>query len=216
MYVPKAFAEDDAAVRHDLIEANNFGLLVSTVDGAPLATHLPFLLDRERGARGTLVAHMARANPHWQGFAAGGEALAVFTGPHAYISPAWYAGEPNVPTWNYAAVHAYGVPRLVEDPAAVAAMMERLVDVHEAGSGQPWRLASQPDDYRQAMIRGIVAFEIPVARLEGKSKLSQNKTAADRAGVVAALRDASDPQALALGLLMQARAEAQSTEGSGS
>ncbi len=216
MYVPKAFAEDDAARCHDLIESHNFGLLVSTVDGVPFATHLPFLLDRARGARGTLIAHMARANPHWCGFAGGAEALAVFAGPHAYVSPAWYAGEPNVPTWNYVAVHAYGVPCLVEDPAAVAAMVERLVDVHEAGSGRPWRLASQPEDYRQAMIRGIVAFEIPVARLEGKTKLSQNKTAADRAGVVAALRNASDPQAGALGALMQARADSQTTEGSGS
>ncbi len=203
MFVPNRYAEHDPAVCHDFIEANEFGLLVAPVDGRPFASHLPFLLDREQGPHGTLSAHMARANPHWRAFD-DTEVLVVFSGPHVYVSPGWYAATPNVPTWNYVAVHAYGRPRLIDDPGAVRALLARQVESQERGQAQPWRLDGLADDYVAAMIRGIAAFEIPLDRLEGKWKLNQNRTAADRAGVIAALQDRADPQASAIARLMAA------------
>ncbi len=194
MYIPKDFALDDPARIAGLIQGYNFGLLISArPDGAPVATHLPFLYDPARGSRGTLTAHMARANPQWREFAAlreaGLEALAVFSGPHAYVSPAWYGPGDAVPTWNYVAVHAYGTPKLLED-AAVRPMLEALVAAHEAGSAKPWSIANNDEAYMARMQRGIVAFEIPVARLEAKAKLSQNKDVPTRREVAEALRAA--------------------------
>ena len=122
---------------------------------------------------------MARANPQWQDFAkladGGGEALVIFQGPHAYVSPNWYGPGAAVPTWNYVAVHAYGPPQIMDDPARVRALLDRLVRVQETDSQTPWSMASQEDEYIERMMRGIVAFEIPVTRLEAKAKLSQNK-----------------------------------------
>ncbi|MCG8693728.1 MAG: FMN-binding negative transcriptional regulator [Minwuiales bacterium] len=206
MYVPRQFAEEDTSACHDLIEANNFGLLVSSVDGAPFASHLPFMLHRERGRYGTLVVHMARANPQWRSFSDGGEVLSIFSGPHAYISPNWYRPGKSVPTWNYVSVHAYGVPSLLEEqPRETLDMMEDLVDAHEQGSDRPWRLCDQPADFLEAMVRGIVAMEIPITRLEGKAKLSQNRAAADRAGVIEALGSSDDQTARAVAALMRSR-----------
>lgn len=206
MYVPKQFAEEDISVCHDLIEANNFGLLVSSVDGAPFASHLPFMLDRERGPYGTLVVHMARANPQWRSFSDGAEVLSIFSGPHAYVSPNWYRPGKSVPTWNYVSVHAYGIPSLLEEqPEETLDMMEGLVDAHEQGSDRPWRLRDQPADFLEAMVRGIVAMEIPITRLEGKAKLSQNRAAADRAGVIEALGGSDDQTARVVAALMRER-----------
>lgn len=204
MYVPADFAETGLHRLHDLMGRFDFALLVvGDEGGAPEAAHIPFMLNADRGPRGTLVAHMARANPLWRCFGADSEALIVFQGPHGYVSPRWYA-EPaaSVPTWNYAAVHAYGIPRLVEDPAAVRAILERLVEIQETGRPRPWRMAEARPGLIDAMARAIVAFEIPIARLEGKLKLSQNKAAADRAGVTAALTAAGDEASLALAALM--------------
>ena len=202
MYNPRHFQVSEIAPMHALIRAHNFGILVTQHDGAPFATHLPFMLDAGRGPRGTLVAHLARPNPQWHDLAAGQEALAIFQGPHAYISPAWYATAPSVPTWNYAIVHAYGTPRIVSDPAELHAMLARLVDTHEAGFAQPWRM-DLPADYMERMLRGIVGFELEITRLEGKAKLSQNRSAADRAGVVAALSPSADPLAAAVAGMME-------------
>ena len=184
MYVPKAFREDDVARLHGFIRAWSFALLVTDVDGVPGATHLPFVLDTAAGPQGRLIGHVARANPHWQAFDGTRQALAVFGGPHAYVSPTWYATSPAVPTWNYAAIHAYGRPRILEGPEAARDAVTRLVDVHDPA----WRLADQPAEFIAGMLRGIVAFEMPIARLEGKLKLSQNRPAADRPGVVQKLR----------------------------
>jgi transcriptional regulator len=172
----------------------SFATLV-TVDetGTPFATHLPFLLDAGRGPLGTLIGHVARRNPQWRHFAAGRPALVIFQGAHAYVSPAWYEVHPSVPTWNYEAVHAYGVPAVVEDPARVEAVLGALVQTYEGSRPQPWRMASLPAEYVARMIRGIVAFEVPIDRLEGKAKLSQNRDAADQARVRAALLGAGDP-----------------------
>jgi transcriptional regulator len=128
--------------------------------------------------------------------------LVVFSGAHAYVSPSWYGQHPSVPTWNYVAVHAYGVPRVIEDPGRVRALLDRLVRTFEDGRPAPWRMDGLPDDYVSGMMRGIVAFEIPIDRLEGKAKLSQNRPASDRARVRAALSAEDDPLARALAELM--------------
>lgn len=183
MYLPPYFAEDDREILYSVIRENNFGVLVTTADGAPVATHLPFLLEGD-----TLVAHMARANPQWETFANAGEVLCIFHGPHGYISPSWYVSKKTVPTWNYVAVHVYGTPRIIDDPAAMLAMQERLVAAHEAGSPTPWTMDGLPDGYVDGQMRAIINFEIPIARIEGKFKLNQNRKPEDRAGVIAALR----------------------------
>ena len=200
MYIPGHFAEDDRATLYDVIRRNSFGILTSQVDGRPFATHLPFLLDGD-----TLVAHMARANPHWRGFAGGGEVLCVFSGPHAYVSPSWYAAENVVPTWNYVAVHAYGTPEIVDDAGSAYGDQQRLVDEFESGFANPWALQDRDRGYIDGMIRAIVNFRIPIARIEGKFKLSQNRDAADRARVIDALATADDPAARDTAALMRSR-----------
>jgi transcriptional regulator len=194
VYIPTSFDAADPVRCHALIRRESFGTLV-TVDeaGIPFASHLPFLLDAGRGTLGTLIAHVARPNPQWRHFAAGRPALVVFQGAHAYVSPGWYEVHPSVPTWNYEAVHAYGIPTIVEDPARVEAVLAALVQTYEEGRPEPWRMTSLPAEYVARMIRGIVAFEIPIDRLEGKAKLSQNRGAADRVRVRAALAGAGDP-----------------------
>jgi transcriptional regulator len=182
VYIPDAFAETDLGRLHDLIEAYDFAMLITNGAPAPFVSHLPFLLDRTSGPNGVLQAHMARGNPHWRNF--DGEALVVFHGPHSYVSPSWYEPDaPAVPTWNYAVVHAYGTPRIIDDPQAVRAHKERLIATHEAGRLPAWNMAGQPPDYIEGMLKGIVGFEIPIARLEGKFKLSQNRSEADRRNV---------------------------------
>jgi transcriptional regulator len=213
VYVPRHFDASDPAACHALMRAESFATLVTTDGhGVPFATHVPFLLDPDRGPRGTLRAHMARANPHWQEFAAGREALVVFLGPHAYVSPGWYVQHPSVPTWNYVAVHAYGIPVVVDDPARVRAFLAELTETYEAGRPAPWSIDGLPADYLAGMQRGIVAFEIPISRLEGKAKLSQNRGAEDRARVEAALAATGDPWSRATAARMAAaRAAAQET-----
>lgn len=200
MYMPPYFDESDRETLYRVIRDNNFGVLVTAAGGAPFATHLPFLLEGD-----TLVAHMARANPQWQSFEQGAEALCVFQGPHAYVSPRWYAGTRLVPTWNYVAVHVYGRPRIVSDPAAARAQQARLVAAHEAGAERPWTMDGLPESYLSGQLRAIVTFEVPVERIEGKFKLNQNRTAEDRAGVVAALRRSRRPGDREMAELMAAR-----------
>ena len=206
MYIPKPFAFPDGATAalQDLIEAYNFGILIAA--GGPLeAAHLPFVLDRDRGALGTLIAHVARPNPIWSRFAGGQEILAIFQGPHVYVSPDWYASRGLVPTWNYLAVHAYGVPRILEDEAAVTEALARLTRTMEAGLAPkpPWSIAEVAAPSLAALRRGVVAFEIEIARLEGKRKLNQNRTAADRAGVISALEASGEPDGLAVAKVMR-------------
>ena len=210
MYIPDMFRLDDREAAFALIRRYDFALVITAADGQPVASHLPILLDGERGPEGTLMGHMARANPQWRGFealaAAGGEALVVFQGPHGYIAPRWYGHDGKaVPTWNYLAVHAYGTPVLRPDDETTRAHLDHLVATQEAAMPEPWSLDGQSDDYLAAMRRGIVAFEIPIARLEAKAKLSQNKTPEERAGVIAALEGAEDTLARAVGAAMRAR-----------
>jgi transcriptional regulator len=204
MYIPKSFREEDPALLHDLMQRYNFAALVTQHEGALFATHLPFMLDTQRGPHGTLLAHMARANPQWQDFADGREALVIFQGAHTYISPAWCEVAPSVPTWNYAVIHAYGVPQVIEDRDRLYAMLESLVDTHEAARIPPWRM-ELPDDYVDRMLRAIVGFEIQITRLEGKLKLSQNRPEGDRRRVVAELAESDDSLSLEVAEMMRAR-----------
>jgi transcriptional regulator len=201
MYIPSSNRADDHDQLHGLMREYNFAILVTQHEGAPFATHLPFMLDAERGPHGTLLAHMARANPQWRDFSAGGEALVIFQGPHAYISPSWYEAHPSVPTWNYAVVHAYGVPRPIEDHGTLYRMLEALVDTHEAGFAQPWRM-ELPDDYMDKMMRAVVGFEIEITRLEGKLKLSQNRSEHDQRRVAKMLASSADPLSVDVAAMM--------------
>ncbi len=211
MYTPDVFALADEAEARRIMRAHSFALLVTAAGASPLATHLPFLYDPGPGPHGTLLCHMAKANPQWKDFAMleaeGREALVVFQGPHGYISPSWYAGGPAVPTWNYLAVHAYGTPRIIEDAEEIRAHQERLVETHEAGFAAPWSLAGQDEKYLARMLRGIVAFEMPITRLEAKAKLSQNRTEDDRQGVIAGLEESDRPGGLELAAAMRRTAE---------
>jgi transcriptional regulator len=205
MYLPPAFHEKEPEPLHRLIREHSFGMLVSQVEGSPMATHLPFLLQTHPGMPDTLLGHMARANPQWRSLAPDTEILVIFQGPHAYISPSWYETELSVPTWNYAAVHAYGRPRLLEDPARMRALLEATVDNYEAGRAEPWTVDRLPEEFVSNLSRAIVGFEIEITRLEGKFKMSQNRSEADRQGTIRGLQEAGDPESLAVAAMMSAR-----------
>ncbi len=174
MYNPRHFEEGRLKVVHEVIRGNPFGTLVANGESGLVATHLPFLLDSSRGEFGVLRGHMARANRQWQDFGSG-EALAIFQGPHAYISPSWYETGESVPTWNYVAVHAYGVPSIIEDAAEAFALLRELTATFEAAFDQPWTAEGLSEKYVASMVGAIVAFEIPINRIEGKAKMSQNR-----------------------------------------
>ncbi|MGH8413881.1 MAG: FMN-binding negative transcriptional regulator [Gammaproteobacteria bacterium] len=203
MYTPASFKEDGIPHLHKLMRRYPFALLLTAHDGEIAATHLPFMIDADRGKHGTLLAHMACANPHWKLFDARREALVVFTGAHTYISPSWYESPVTVPTWNYAVVHAYGRPVIVKDKVRVRAMLEQLVTIHETTINPPWSTA-QADGYVNEQLDYIVAFEIEIERLEGKFKLNQNRSRADQEGVVRALGDSDDPLKREIAELMRA------------
>jgi len=206
MYVPKHFAETDVAALHALVREHSFATLVSVLDGEPFATHVPLLLDAERGAHGTLLGHVARGNPHAKAFDGTAPTLAIFLGPHAYVSPRWFASAPNVPSWNYMAVHAIGRARAVSDPATVRRILARSADLHEAGAEAPWSIDAVPAEYSERAAKGVIAFELEIERLEGKWKLSQNKPAADRAAVATGMRATGEAGAAAIARAMEALA----------
>jgi transcriptional regulator len=202
MYVPAAFAETDLAVLQAFVEQHSFGLLVTTVAGAPFATHLPFLMDRGTGPQGTLLCHVARANPQWKE-AAGQTALAVFSGPHAYISPTWYAAENVVPTWNYAAVHVYGRIEVVEDADRLHDLVGAMVEEYERVLPKPWSLGERTE-YLERMLAQIVGLRIEIDRVEGKWKLNQNHPIERREKVIRALREQGEENAVRVADLMEA------------
>ena len=203
MYIPKHFQITDSAWCHALMRAQSFAAMITADDaGVPFATHLPILVDPARGPFGTLRGHVARANPHWRYLAAGRPTLVIFSGAHAYVSPSWYATHPSVPTWNYVAVHATGTCALVEDPEQVKALLVDLVHTYESPGPSAWSFESLAADYLAGMQRGIVAFEIPIERLEGKAKLSQNRDAVDQARTREALAATDDPLARVVAALM--------------
>jgi transcriptional regulator len=201
VYLPPAFTEARPEVLIEHIERHDFGLLVSHGADGLIASHIPFLVERD-GDQLHLHGHLARPNPQVGDLARGGEVLAIFHGPHAYISPSWYTSGPSVPTWNYADVHAYG---LVEDADWLRRLLRRLSERHEARNPDPWQMQDLPETYLEGMMKGIVGLDIAVTRLEGKYKLSQNRPAADRPRVVAALEAQSDADARAVAGLMRER-----------
>jgi transcriptional regulator len=180
MYIPKAFEVSDLDTLYRFIEVNSFATLVTTADGALFATRLPLIIERGAGNRGTLIGHFARANPHWHSFDGDCRALAMFDGPHAYISPSWYATSPAVPTWNYATVHAHGAPRLLEDASRVESIVDRLVAIHEAGLPQPWSESMLPREFKANLLKAIVGFEMVIDHIEGKFKFGQNRPIEDQ------------------------------------
>jgi transcriptional regulator len=199
MFIPSSFAETDRTRLFDFIEQHNFGLLVSQLDNEPFATHLPLLLDRQAGPSGTLVGHMARANPQWQ--AASRNVLVVFAGPHAYISPSWYEAENVVPTWNYVAVHVYGRLHLVENDEATLAILQDFVLFHEKSMPAPWAFQDD-DEFVHKLAQSVVAFRIEIARIEGKWKLSQNQPRQRREKVIDALALRRDENSQTIAAMM--------------
>ena len=198
MYLPSAFRQDDLAELHAQMQASPFALLTSAGAAGVQASHLPLLLAPDEGEFGTLYGHFARANPHWRDLQGGAEALAVFSGPDAYISPGWYPAKAEhgkvVPTWNYIAVHARGPVELIEEPERLLQIVSRLSDQHESGRERPWAVSDAPREYIDAMLRAIVGFALPIRRVEGKWKLSQNRSANDQTGVRVGLATSNNPR----------------------
>lgn len=195
MYLPKVFAESRPELLHKAMRENGFATIVTAADGVPFASHVPVLVDGNPAAGALKIrGHFARANPHWKQLANGGPVLVIFHGPHSYVSPSWYADPQNVPTWNYAVVHAHGRAALLA-PADLRILLTDLVDAHERETEQPWRLDSLPAEYVDRLLGAIVGFEIAVERLEGNMKLSQNRTADDQRRVRDRLAASTDPAA---------------------
>ena len=187
MYIPAAFAITQQSVHHDFIQQISFATLITNrAQNTPFVTHLPLLLDPDRGPHGTLVGHFARANHHWKFFADGIESLAIFQGPHAYISSAWYDPPTAVPTWNYAVVHATGVARIIDDAAVTAQILERTVAQFEAPDAPT--LPDLDATTHANLVQAVVAFEIPLLQIEAKFKLGQNRSVADQRSMANALR----------------------------
>jgi transcriptional regulator len=205
MYTPAAFREDRPEILHPLIRSARLATLVSNgADGVPEVTHLPLSLTAD-GTR--LIGHLARANPHVQGLAAAGRAVAIFRGPEAYVSPNWYPGKAEhhkvVPTWNYEAVHAAGPVELVEDPAALHAIVSELTREKEAAQPRPWAVADAPEPFVAGQLRAIIGLVLRIETLIGKRKLSQNRPAADRDGATAGLAASADPRDQAVAAAMR-------------
>lgn len=205
MYIPPSFRIDDASKLTAFMNANSFATLVTSEDSVPFASHLPFRHFCEDGKCTTLVSHMAKANSQWQQFSEDSEVLTIFTGPHAYISPSWYASEIAVPTWNYTAVHVYGVPVVLTDHDRVVSLLDDTVTFYEQSFARPWP-GTLPEELRDQLIDAIVAFEIRVTRVEGKFKLGQNRTDADVDGVYAALSSSTKHNDRELAATMAAEA----------
>ena len=191
MYIPELFRETELATLHDFMRSHSFASVVTMHDGRPYASHLPLFLQSAAGSQGALTGHMARANPQWQDMQAGAEVLLMFNGPHAYVSPAWYAAKAMaVPTWNYMAVHAYGKARILPQQELVQAL-HQLVDENESAYAEPWKL-EMTLEMREKMLGAIVGFEIVLTSIEGKFKLSQNRPHEDRKRVIEQLEGQAD------------------------
>ena len=206
LYVPRSFEPAERAAAARLIHDHPFATLLTPGDAEPHISHVPLLMQPSCEPHGTLIGHVARANPHWERFARA-ESIAVFHGPHAYVSPSWYA-EPAtmVPTWNYATVHAHGAIDVVDDAAEARRILEALVHRFEAGRETPWELA-MPEARVDALVGAIVAFRMRIRRIDAKFKLSQNRSRDDRSRVIAALGTQGDPESAATARWMRAYAD---------
>jgi len=209
MYIPKHFEETRLPVIHGLIDAHPFASLITMGPAGLVASHIPMVLERDGTLPGVLRGHVSRANVQWKEFSPEGEALAIFSGPHHYITPTWYAEKAEtgkvVPTWNYAVVHAYGRMSIHEGPDWLRAHLETLTNIHEAASAAPWRVADAPDEYVSAMMKGIVGIELRLTRLEGKWKASQNRPERDRLAVAEGLGELGTAEARAMQAMVERR-----------
>ena len=211
MYVPASNAETDPSQLHALIRAHPFGTWVRHAADGLIADHVPFLLDEARGPNGTLVGHVARANPVWREFgdapSGAPDSLVIFQGAQGYVSPSWYAAKHEhgkvVPTWNYVVVQVHGKPHAIHDRDWLLRFVTRLTDVHEAARAAPWQVGDAPADYIDGLLGSIVGIEIAITRMVGKWKVSQNRSAADRRGVAAGLVTLGDAASAAMAALMQ-------------
>jgi transcriptional regulator len=202
MYIPNAFREDDIEKLVAFMRANSFATLVSIQDGVPIASHIPLVVTvQDKVVK--LTGHLAKQNPHWKVFGMS-ESLAIFTGPHAYISPSLYEKRESVPTWNYIAVHAHGVPQIItltDSPELMDKMIEEMIDTYSSDYKSQWH--SLPDDFREGMMNGIIGFEMTVTRLEGKYKLSQNRSQTEQYNVAHTLLQSTEPTVNAIGTAMK-------------
>jgi transcriptional regulator len=190
MYIPPAFRESDIPTLHAAIRAARLATFVTATAEGLIGTPLPMILNESEGPHGTLYGHVARANPQWK-LAPMGDAMAVFMGPDAYVTPSWYATKREtgkvVPTWNYIAVHVYGPVEFFDDASRLRDVVTRLTNLHEASRSEPWAVSDAPEDFIKSQLRGIVGLRMPITRIDGKRKMSQNRSAEDRAGVVTGL-----------------------------
>jgi transcriptional regulator len=210
MYVPKHFEERDITVLHSLIRSHPLGAWVTHGSESLVVNHLPFLVDSARGENGTLIGHVARANPVWHSFSKEIASVVIFQGPQTYITPSWYptkhAHGKAVPTWNYAVVHAYGVPRAIEDRDWLLEHVTKLSDLHESERAVPWSVSDAPSDYIDAMLKAIVGIEIPISTVVGKWKTSQNRPLPDKLGTIAGLNERGDASSKQMAALVQRHA----------
>jgi transcriptional regulator len=207
MYLPPLYREDRLDVQHELIRAYPLGLLVTAGSGGLMANPYPFLVDSDAGELGTLRVHLARANPQVRELAAVDECLVLFQGPHDYVTPAWYATKRAtgkvVPTWNYATVHVWGKPTLIEDRAWLRRQLDDLTRHQEGGRPEPWQVDDAPDRFVAGQMNAIIGLEIPICRIEGKWKMSQNRPEADKRGVIAGFREQGDSGAVLADLVAE-------------
>ena len=197
MYIPESFAETDLSTLHEFIRRHSFATVVTQHDGLPFASHLPLSLDSSIGTHGAVLGHMTRNNEQWRDFADGAEVLVMFQGAHAYVSPSWYEPNPmSVPTWNFTAVHAYGRARILSEDELLATLHQLVVE-NERAFVSPWKLEFT-QAMRERMLGAIVGFEISLSRIEGKFKLSQNRSVQDRKNIIAQLQQSAHGKETAL------------------
>lgn len=213
MYLPKHFEERDVTILHALIRSHPLGAWVTQAHEALLVNHIPFLIDSTRGEYGTLVGHVARANPVWRAFSKEMASVVVFQGPQTYITPSWYptkhAHGKAVPTWNYVVVHAHGVPRAIDDRDWLLKHVTQLSDLHESEHAVPWSVSDAPPDYIDTMLKAIVGIEIPISTVVGKWKTSQNRPLPDKLGAIAGLHERGDANSRQMAALVQRHAAAK-------
>jgi transcriptional regulator len=208
MYIPRVNKEERIPVLHKLMEDQPFASLITMGSSGLFASHIPMVL-QQNGGKGQLRGHISRANTQWRDYTPSVEALAIFSGPQHYITPNWYPEKQEtgkvVPTWNYVVVHAYGYLKIIEDGDWLMAHLARLTNIHEAASPVPWKIGDAPADYIASLAKGIVGLEITIERLEGKWKVSQNRSEQDRSGVAMGLAELNTTESLAMKALVEKR-----------
>jgi transcriptional regulator len=207
MYIPRHNEEKRVPVMHALMVSQPLGTLVTLGTSGLFASHIPMILENDGSQFGVLRGHISRANTQWRDFVPTVDALAIFAGHQHYITPNWYPGTKEhgkeVPTWNYVVVHAYGPLKVIQDEHWLLTNVTKLTDIHEAGSPVPWKVSDAPQDFIKSQLKGIIGLELPIQRLEGKWKVSQNRTESERKGVIEGLTKLNTPESLAMKALVE-------------